>query len=64
MAHAKDRQADGRVTAAGSGMVDFPRLLTALHKVGFNGPVVTHGLSAAEAPGVARFLRGCLGRTG
>lgn len=64
MVHAKDRDAGGRVVPAGTGVVDFARLLASLRRQGFDGPVVTHGLSAAEAPGVARALRECLDRTG
>ncbi|MFB2549826.1 sugar phosphate isomerase/epimerase family protein [Ensifer soli] len=60
MAHAKDRHADGRFTTAGTGVVDFPDFIARLKAAGFAGPVVTHGLSAAEAPGVARFLRSLL----
>lgn len=60
IAHAKDRHADGRFAAAGQGCVDFAAFIGALHRAGFRGPLVTHGLSADEAPGVAEFLRGCL----
>ena len=31
-----------------------------MRRVGFDGPLVTHGLSAAEAPGVGAFLRRAL----
>lgn len=58
MAHAKDRAADGRFVAAGRGVVDFPAMLARLASAGFDGPVVTHGLEPADAPDVARFLRG------
>ncbi|WP_037279447.1 sugar phosphate isomerase/epimerase family protein [Rubellimicrobium mesophilum] len=61
MAHAKDRDPGRRFVAAGSGVVDFGRFLGGLRRAGFDGAVVTHGLSAGEAPGVARFLRGQLG---
>lgn len=56
MAHAKDRDAQGRFCTAGTGIVDFPAFLGRLRTTGFDGPVITHGLSAAEAPGVAAFL--------
>ncbi|MBZ9864806.1 sugar phosphate isomerase/epimerase [Mesorhizobium sp. CA15] len=56
LAHAKDRFADGRFATAGQGVVDFPDFITRLKATGFDGPLVTHGLSAEEAPGVARFL--------
>lgn len=58
LAHAKDRLADGRFATAGTGVVDFPDFVAQLRAAGFDGPVVTHGLLAAEAPGVASFLKG------
>ena len=58
MAHAKDRFADGRFATAGQGVVDFTDFVARLKATGFDGPLVTHGLSAEEAPGVARFLKG------
>lgn len=60
MAHAKDRFADGGFATAGQGVVDFADFVARLKATGFDGPLVTHGLTAAEAPGVARFLRGLL----
>lgn len=60
MVHAKDRHADGRFATAGQGVVDFADLLARIRATGFDGPLVTHGLDASEAPAVARFLRGLL----
>ena len=60
MAHAKDRFVDGRFATAGLGVVDFADFVSRLKASGFDGPLVTHGLSAAEAPGVARFLKGLI----
>ena len=60
MAHAKDRRADGAFATAGRGIVDFRHLVRMLRAAGFDGPLVTHGLSEAEAPQVAAFLRGVL----
>lgn len=60
VAHAKDRFADGRFATAGQGVVDFADFIARLKDAGFDGPLVTHGLSADEAPGVARFLKGLL----
>ena len=57
LAHAKDRFADGRFVTAGQGVIDFPDFIARLKATGFDGPLVTHGLSAGEAPGVARFLK-------
>lgn len=60
MAHAKDRDAAGAFVAAGKGVVDFPHFIARLRAAGFDGDLVTHGLIADEAPGVAAFLRGVL----
>ncbi|UVC08589.1 sugar phosphate isomerase/epimerase [Rhizobium sp. TH2] len=60
MAHAKDRHADGRFATSGEGVVDFPAFILRLRATGFDGPLVTHGLSASEAPGVATFLAGLM----
>ncbi|AYG69301.1 MULTISPECIES: sugar phosphate isomerase/epimerase [unclassified Rhizobium] len=57
MAHAKDRYADGRFATAGRGVVNFPDFIARLRSTGFDGALVTHGLSAKEAPDVAGFLR-------
>ena len=57
MAHAKDRDASGRFVAAGQGVLDYDHYLAGLKRAGFSGDLVTHGLDAAEAPAVARFLR-------
>lgn len=56
LAHAKDRRIDGSFAEPGGGVVDFPHLIGLLRAAGFNGPLVTHGLSAAQAPAVAQFL--------
>lgn len=58
MAHAKDRFADGRFATAGKGVIDFSHFLRVLRGAGFDGDLVTHGLAADEAAGVAEFLRG------
>jgi sugar phosphate isomerase/epimerase len=60
MAHAKDRRADGSFTAAGFGVIDFPHFVDRLTSAGFDGPLITHGLAASEAPTVARFLKSIL----
>ena len=56
LAHAKDRDAHGKFVTAGRGIVDIPAFLTHLRAVGFDGTLITHGLTAAEAPEVAEFL--------
>ncbi len=57
LAHAKDRHSDGRFATAGRGVVDFADFIARLRSVNFDGPLVTHGLSASEASGVAGFLK-------
>ena len=57
MAHAKDRDADGGFVAAGRGVIDFAHFISCLRACGFDGPLVTHGLTEAEAPSVATFLK-------
>lgn len=56
MAHAKDRDPTGGFATAGKGVVDFPHFIGRLRAAGFDGDLVTHGLTEAEAPGVAVFL--------
>jgi len=56
MAHAKDRDATGGFTTAGKGVLDYDHYLAGLARIGFDGPLVTHGLAAAEAAEVAAFL--------
>lgn len=63
MAHAKDRSADGAFVAAGQGVLDYRHYLGALLAAGFDGPLVTHGLGADEAPAVGTFLRRMLMET-
>jgi sugar phosphate isomerase/epimerase len=60
MAHAKDRNPRGEFVAAGTGVVDFPHFVSCLKQTSFNGLLVTHGLSQAEAPAVANFLKSIL----
>jgi sugar phosphate isomerase/epimerase len=57
LGHAKDRHADGRFATAGTGVLDYPHYLACLKRAGFDGPLITHGLGAEEAPGVAMFLQ-------
>jgi sugar phosphate isomerase/epimerase len=61
IAHAKDRTVDSGFAAAGKGVIDFRHYLAALSNAGFEGDLITHGLSAEEAPDVAAFLKSSLG---
>jgi sugar phosphate isomerase/epimerase len=56
MAHAKDRTSDGQFTTAGKGVLDYRHYFRALTSAGFGGSLVSHGLAASEAEGVAAFL--------
>ena len=64
MAHAKDRNAEGEFVAAGRGIVDFDHFIESLKAIGFDGPLVTHGLTSDEAPETGKFLRGLLFKHG
>lgn len=64
LAHAKDRTASGAFATAGRGVLDYGFYVGHLRKAGFDGDLVTHGLAAGEAPGVARFLGDVLARSG
>ena len=57
MSHAKDRRPDGAFTTSGHGVLDYPHYIRCLRSIEFDGPLVAHGLAAAEAPAVATFLR-------
>lgn len=58
LAHAKDRDAGGRVVAAGRGVVDLSDFVARLRGAGFQGDLIAHGFRADEAPAVARHLAG------
>ncbi len=62
LVHAKDRAADGRVAVAGEGVVDWPHLIRGLKARGYDGALVAHGMSAAEAPRAAAYLAAVLER--
>ncbi len=64
MAHAKDRTEDGAFVTAGRGVLDYPHYLRQLKAIGFDGPLITHGLSEAEAPQTARFLQSAMAAAG
>jgi len=64
MGHAKDRTASGTFTAAGHGVLDYLHYLACLKAAHFSGSLVTHGLSAEDAPGVASFLTTAIEQAG
>jgi sugar phosphate isomerase/epimerase len=63
LAHAKDLDHDGDAghKAAGEGVLDYGRYVSLLRANRFKGPLLLHGLSAAQVPGCLAFLRGKLG---
>ncbi len=64
LAHAKDLDRDGDAghLPAGHGRLDYDCYLALLHGCGYRGPLLLHGLSAAQVPGCAAFLRAKLAR--
>ncbi len=62
IAHAKDLSRDGAAghEAAGTGLLDYDRLLALLRGAGFNGPLILHSLSEQQVPAAVAFLRGKL----
>lgn len=59
LAHAKDLDHDGEAghKPAGHGVLDYPRYLRLLRQYQFEGPLLLHGLTAAQVPGCMAFLR-------
>ncbi len=59
LAHAKDLRHDGDAghEAAGEGLLDYDHYLRLLLAIGFDGPLILHGLSEAQVPKCVRFLR-------
>jgi sugar phosphate isomerase/epimerase len=56
MAHAKDRDASGGFVAAGQGVLDYEYFLSCLENIGFEGPVLLHGLEESEVSTSHSFL--------
>jgi sugar phosphate isomerase/epimerase len=57
IAHAKDVKSTGEVVAAGRGELDYDRYLENLRGVGFEGPVILHGLGESQVERSVAFLR-------
>jgi sugar phosphate isomerase/epimerase len=59
LAHAKDLDRDGEAghKPAGQGVLDYERYLRLLRKYDFTGPLLLHGLSAAQVPDCLAFVR-------
>lgn len=57
IAHAKDVRTSGGFAAAGKGALDYDLYLEHLLGVGFEGPLILHGLAEEEVAGSLAFLR-------
>ncbi|MEM7028716.1 MAG: sugar phosphate isomerase/epimerase family protein [Chloroflexota bacterium] len=59
LAHAKDLSKDGEAghEAAGTGLLDYDHYIFLLRKIGFEGGIVLHSLSEAQAPQCVKFLK-------
>ena len=59
IAHAKDLDRDGEAghKAAGEGLLDYDQYLSWLDTIGFDAPLILHGLSEAQVDGCVAFLR-------
>jgi sugar phosphate isomerase/epimerase len=64
LAHAKDRDGNGKVCPAGEGVVDFSHFLKCLQEIGFRGPLIVHGIEESQAAPTAHYLRGIISRLG
>jgi sugar phosphate isomerase/epimerase len=66
LAHGKDLDRDGEAghLAAGTGLLDYDRYLSLLHRAGYTGPVVLHSLTEEQVPGCVAFLRDKLAAAG
>ena len=62
MAHAKDLAGSAELAfvAAGEGVLDFSRYLALLKQYEYDGALIMHGLSEAQVPSSADYLRGML----
>jgi sugar phosphate isomerase/epimerase len=57
LCHAKDMAGNGKVVAAGKGVVDLAFFVAQVKAAGFDGALVGHGFAASEAPAVAAHLK-------
>lgn len=59
VAHAKDLDQDGEAghLAAGTGLLDYDHYLNCLWDIGFDGPLILHGLTEDQVDGCVAFLR-------
>lgn len=57
LAHAKDHDARGVVVVPGAGVIDLPGFVAGLRGAGYDGPLIGHGFTAAEAGRAGRVLQ-------
>ena len=57
LVHAKDRFSDGSIAPPGKGVIDWSYFLKSLAFGGFDGPLITHGITASQALETANFLK-------
>ena len=60
LAHAKDLSHDGAAghEAAGKGVLDYDHYLACLRRIGYDGPLILHGLEESQVDECVAFLRG------
>lgn len=56
-AHAKDRDSNGNVVAAGKGVLPYHDFLKGLRRINYSGNLILHGLEAAEVQTSVEFIR-------
>ena len=61
LAHIKDIDPSGCVTAAGRGAVDLPAFVAALRSISYDGALIAHGFPQDEAPEVSALLTDLIG---
>ena len=61
LAHIKDIDPSGCVTAAGRGAVDLPAFVAALRSITYDGALIAHGFPQDEAPEVSALLTDLIG---
>jgi sugar phosphate isomerase/epimerase len=61
LAHIKDIDSSGRVTAPGSGAVDLPAFVAVLRSIVYDGALVAHGFSQENAEEVSNLLADLIG---
>jgi sugar phosphate isomerase/epimerase len=61
MAHAKDRDAQGRFVAAGQGVLNYDHYIAQLRRIDFTGALILHSLSKDQVQSCVNLLRQKMG---